>query len=282
MTERLGPVRVRVRRGQPLHPGRAGGRRPHPRRAPCCTPATSRWTSCRWTGGSPTCARSPGSARPGRRPVHGRLDQRRGARVHDLRAGDHPGAGPGVRRRRAPDHRRVVRLARAPGAAGAGRRGSRTAGGWPWSAARWCATWASPRSWATCSVPAGVAGGREGGGRPAGRPGRADVHRLAGRADGGAVPDGQPRPPGPGRSAGHRGARVVADPRQRERRVPGDQRPDPAGRQGGAPGQRPGARLRARQRRRAAVLLQHRQAAQRACRCTARCGTWSPTPSSPC
>ena len=35
------------------------GRRP----ARCCTPATSRWTSCRWTTGSPTCARSPGSAR---------------------------------------------------------------------------------------------------------------------------------------------------------------------------------------------------------------------------
>jgi ribonuclease J len=29
----------------------------------CCTPATSRWTSCRSTAGSPTCARSPGSAR---------------------------------------------------------------------------------------------------------------------------------------------------------------------------------------------------------------------------
>ena len=29
----------------------------------CCTPATSRWTSCRSTAGSPTCGRSPGSAR---------------------------------------------------------------------------------------------------------------------------------------------------------------------------------------------------------------------------
>ena len=34
-----------------------------PARAWCCTPATSRWTSSRSTAGSPTCARSPGSAR---------------------------------------------------------------------------------------------------------------------------------------------------------------------------------------------------------------------------
>ena len=61
----------------------------------------------------------------------------------------------------------------------------------------------------------------------------------------------------------HRGAGVVADPGQRERGLPGDQRADPARRQGGAPGQRPGARLRARQRRRAALLLQHRPPAQR-------------------
>jgi ribonuclease J len=29
----------------------------------CSTPVTSRWTSCRWTAGSPTCGPSPGSAR---------------------------------------------------------------------------------------------------------------------------------------------------------------------------------------------------------------------------
>ena len=52
-------------------------------------------------------------------------------------------------------------------------------------------------------------------------------------------------------------------PGQRERRLPRDQRADPARRKRRAPGQRQGARLRARQRRRAPVLLQHPQAAQR-------------------
>jgi hypothetical protein len=34
-----------------------------PRPAPCCTPATSSWTSCRSTVASPTCAPSPASGR---------------------------------------------------------------------------------------------------------------------------------------------------------------------------------------------------------------------------
>ena len=45
------------------------------------------------------------------------------------------------------------------------------------------------------------------------------------------------------------------------------------GRQRRAQGQREGARLRPRQRRRAALLLQHRPAEERACRCTASTGT---------
>ena len=61
--DQLRALRPRVRRRQPLHPRRARGRHPHRRRAWCCTPATSRWTSSRSTAGSPTCARSPGSAR---------------------------------------------------------------------------------------------------------------------------------------------------------------------------------------------------------------------------
>ena len=44
-------VRARVHRGEPFHPRRAGGRGPDGRRDCCCTPATSRWTSCRWTVG---------------------------------------------------------------------------------------------------------------------------------------------------------------------------------------------------------------------------------------
>ena len=56
-------VRPGVPRGQPLDPGRPRRRHAHARPAPCCTPATSRWTSCRSTAGSPTCAASPGWAR---------------------------------------------------------------------------------------------------------------------------------------------------------------------------------------------------------------------------
>ena len=64
----------------------------------------------------------------------------------------------------------------------------------PSSAARWCATWASPATSAT-------AGARRLAGRSARdradpvAPGAADLHRLAGRAAVGAVADGQPRAP---------------------------------------------------------------------------------------
>ena len=54
------PLRLRVHRGQPLHPGRPGRRHPHPRGHGACTPATSRWTSSRWTAASPTCTPSRG------------------------------------------------------------------------------------------------------------------------------------------------------------------------------------------------------------------------------
>ena len=77
-----------------------------------------------------------------------------------------------------------------------------------------------------------------------GRQGRAGLHRLAGRADGGAVADGQPRPPDRDRRGRHRAARVLADPRQRERGLPRHQRALPAGRRRGPQGQRPGPRLR--------------------------------------
>ena len=45
------PLRLLVPRGQPLHPGRPRRGRSRPRPASCCTPATSRWTSCRSTAG---------------------------------------------------------------------------------------------------------------------------------------------------------------------------------------------------------------------------------------
>ena len=131
----------------------------------------------------------------------------------------------------------------------------------PSSAARWSATWASPATWATCS-PRRPGRGRQDARRPAGRRGGAGLHGVAGRADGGAVPDRQPRPPDPDRRGRHRHPGVVADPGQRERGVPGDQRPHPVGRERRPQGQRHGARLRPRLGRRAAVPLQHLQAAQ--------------------
>ncbi len=45
------PVRAGILRGQPLDPRCARGGHHAPRPGWCCTPATSRWTSCRWTAG---------------------------------------------------------------------------------------------------------------------------------------------------------------------------------------------------------------------------------------
>ena len=109
-------------------------------------------------------------------------------------------------------------------------------------------------------VPGGPGRRREDARRPAGRRGRAGLHRLPGRADGGPVPDGQPRPPDPDRPGRHGDPGVLPHPGQRERGLPRHQRPDPLGRQRRPQGQRQGARLRPRLGRRAAVLLQHLQA----------------------
>ena len=88
----------------------------------------------------------------GRRPLPHRLDQRRGRRASRR---------PSARSRRpstgcsgTPKRRIIVAcfsLPRAPRPAGA-RRGARSpAARSPWSAGRWCATWASPPSSATCT-----------------------------------------------------------------------------------------------------------------------------------
>ena len=82
----------------------------------------------------------------------------------------------------------------------------------------------------------------------------------------------------PHRRGRHRHPRVVAHPRQRERRLPRHQRAVPLGRQRRAQGERHGARLRPRVGRRAALRLQHRPAAATSCRCTASGGTCAPTP----
>ena len=101
----------------------------------------------------------------------------------------------------------------------------------PSSAGRWSATWASPAISATCACPAASWSTSKTLDDLPRRPGRAHLHRLAGRADVGAVPDGQPRPPHPDRRGRHRDPRVLADPGQRERRLPRHQRADPLGRQ---------------------------------------------------
>ena len=214
---------------------------------------------------SPTCAPSPGSAR---RASTCFLVDSTNAEVPGLRhARARDRAGARRRSSRSAEQRIIVACfasPRAPRPAGARRRRTRTAARSPSSAARWCATWASPRDLGYLHVPDGPARRRQGARRPARRPGRAGLHRLAGRADGGAVPDGQPRPPDPDRRGRHRAARVLADPRQRERRLPGHQRADPAGARTSCTRATPRCTSPATPRAgELALLLQHRPAAQR-------------------
>ena len=257
-------VRLRVLRGQPLDPRRARGGDQAPRPASCCTPATSRWTSCRSTAGSPTWPASPGSAprastcccptRPTPRSPASSRPSGRSARCSTtvFAKADRP------------DHRRVLRLARAPRAAGARRRGQAPAQGRLRRPVDGAQHGRRPR-------PRLPARARRPDGRPATTPrtlpperGRAHLHRFAGRADVGAVAHGQPRPPqiriGPGDTV------VLAS----LARSPAT-RPRSTGSSTGCPGwgatvvhkeNRDGARLRARAGRRAALPAQHRQAEQ--------------------
>ena len=78
------------------------------------------------------------------------------------------------------------------------------------------------------------------------------------------VAHGEPRPPDRDRRGRHRHPRVEPHPRQRERRLPRHRRPHEARRQRRAQGQREGARLRPRRGGRAALLLQHPEAEERA------------------
>ena len=262
--EQLGPFDLRVHRGQPLDPGRARRRHPDPGRHWCCTPATSRWTSCRSTAGI-TDLRA--FARLGEEGVDLFMVDSTNAEVPGFTAAERD-IGPVLDRvfaeAPAPGHRRVLLQPRAPRAAGARRRATRTAARSPSSAARWCATWAiaaRPRLPARCPTACWSTSRRlddlpddqivymctGSQGEP-----MAVLSRMANRDH--QIEVGRGR---------HRHPRLEPDPRQRERGLPGDQRADQARREGRAQGQRQGARLRARQRGRAALLLQHRPAAQR-------------------
>ena len=257
------PLRLRVRRGQPLDPRRARRRHPHPGRHACCTPATSRWTSCRSTAGSPTCAPSPGSARRAStcswstRPTP---RSRASPRPSATSARPSTGSSRQAQRRvivacfSSHVHRvqQVLDAADAPrpqGRPGRPLDGAQHGHRRATSATSRCPTACSStsRSSTTCRDDQVVLMCTGSQGEP-----MAALSRMANRDHQIEVGEGD--------------TVILASqphPRQRERRLPRHQRPDPARRQRRAQGQRQGARLRPRQRRRAALLLQHRQAAQR-------------------
>ncbi len=232
-----------------------------PPRAWWSTPATSRWTSSRWTAASPTCTPSPGSSEEG-------ID----LLLSDSTNAEVPGFVPPerdisnvLRQVFASAQKRIIvasfashvhRIQQILDAAH--EYGRRVA----FVGRSMVRNMGIARDLGYLKVPAGPGRRRQDARRPAGRRGRAGLHGLPGRADGRPVPDGQPRPPDPHRPGRHGDPGVVPHPGQRERGLPRDQRPDPLGRQRRPQGQRQGPCLRPRLGRRAAVLLQHLQAAR--------------------
>ncbi len=214
------------------------------RPASCCTPATSRWTSCRWMTASPTCARSRVSARrastcscPTRRT---RMFPGFTALERDI--------GPVLescdRESSAPRDRRQLLEPRSPRAAGAGcRRRER-----PQGRAHGPLDGAQHGHRGRPRLPQGSGRrahrGQEGR-RPARQQARLHVDRKPGRADGRARAHGEPGAPDRGGQGRHGHPRVEPHPGQRERGLPRHQRSHEARRDGRAQGQREGARLRA-------------------------------------
>ena len=236
------------------------------------TPAGTRARDRRLQDG-PAAARRPADRSPrvraagrrGRRPVPRRLHERRRARLHAARAQHRPGARPGDRQGAAPRHRGELLEPCPPRAAGAGCRGRpRPARG----AARpqHGAQHGHRRRPRLPPRSRGRLHRLQEGARPARRQDRLHVDGLAGRADGRAQPHGQQRPRDRARAGRHRDPRLEPHPRQRERRLPRDRRAHQARRERRAQGQREGARLGPRGRGRAALLLQHPQAQERAAR----------------
>ena len=177
-----------------------------PARAWCCTPATSRWTSSRSTTGSPTCGPSRGFGEEGVDLLPHRLHQRRGARLHDVRARPHAGD----RARSSGPPRGGSSSPASPATCTASSRSSTP----PHAHGRKVAfvgrsmvrNMGIARDLGYLTVPDGPGRRHEGAREAAGRQGHARLHRLPGRADGRAGADGQPRPPDPDRPRRHRAA----------------------------------------------------------------------------
>ena len=197
----LRALRPRVRRGQPLDPRRAGRRDPHRRR---------HGAAHRRLQDGPAPARRPHhrparvrpARRGGRRPVPHRLHQRRGPRLHDLGEGDLAGPRAGLPHQQEAHHRGLLRLPRAPRAAGDGRRRRARPQGGLRRALDGAQHGHRPRP----RLPrrtSRAAHRRQGHRRHAARPGGADLHRLPGRAALGAEPDRAAQP----QLRAHRGGR---------------------------------------------------------------------------
>ena len=155
----------------------------------------------------------------GRRPVHGRLHQRRGPRLRRQRARHRAGASTAcstTRRGRIVVACFASHIHRVQQIIDVAHRHDRKVAFFGRSMVRNMGV-ASDLGY--LDVPGGILVVVGAARRAARRRGRAHLHRLAGRADGGAVADRQQRPPDQGRPRRHRGPRVVADPGQRERRV---------------------------------------------------------------
>ncbi len=231
--------------GQPLDPRRARRVRAHVR---------GHDPQHRRLQDGPAAARRPhhGPAllrplrRGGRRPLPGGLHQRRGPRLHHVRDGDRADARPALRQRHGPHHRRVLREPRAPRPAGHRRRHTHTADASPSWAARWCATWASPRIWASSRCPTASSSTPR-------RPTTCRPNKVVFMSTGS---QGEPMAAlsrmanGDHKVEVGKGDLVILasspDPRQRERGVPRHQRADAPRRHRGAPVQRARARLRPR------------------------------------
>ena len=191
-----------VRRGQPLDPRRARGGDPDrcghraAHRRLQDGPAAARRADHRPAGLRP-------ARRGGRRPVHGRLHQRRGARASPPPSSRSARCSTGCSTQPRPaDHRGLLRLPHPPGPAGDGRRRRARPQG------RVRRTLDGPQHGrrAGAGLPHRAAehpGRRQGArGLPA-RADRADLHRLPGRAAVGAVPDRAAHP----QLRAHRGGR---------------------------------------------------------------------------